>query len=74
MEEPIPDGPMKGSCIPKETLEKLKDDYYAYRGWDLETGNPTPEKLVELGLEFAIPDVQKPALSVSVREVEAARA
>jgi len=57
MEEPIPEGPMKGSCIPKETLERLKDDYYSYRGWDLKTGNPTREKLVELGLDFAIKDI-----------------
>jgi len=57
MEEPIPEGPMKGSCIPKETLERLKNDYYSYRGWDLKTGNPTKEKLIELGLEFAIEDV-----------------
>ncbi|HZK66668.1 MAG TPA: aldehyde ferredoxin oxidoreductase family protein [Chloroflexota bacterium] len=55
MEEEVPSGPMKGSRIPRETLEKLKDDYYAYRGWDMKTGNPTPEKLVELGMEFAIP-------------------
>jgi aldehyde:ferredoxin oxidoreductase len=57
MEEPIPDGPMKGSIIPKETLERLKDDYYTYRGWDLKTGNPTKEKLIELGLDFVIPDL-----------------
>jgi len=57
MEEPIPEGPMKGSYIPKETLERLKNDYYAYRGWDLKTGNPTREKLIELGLEFAMKDV-----------------
>ncbi|MCE5283616.1 MAG: aldehyde ferredoxin oxidoreductase family protein [Deltaproteobacteria bacterium] len=57
MEEPVPDGPMKGSVITRETLERLKDDYYTYRGWDLKTGNPTPEKLTELGLEFAIPDL-----------------
>ncbi len=57
MEEPIPEGPMKGSVISRETLEKLKDDYYSYRGWDLLTGNPTGEKLVELGLDFAIEDV-----------------
>ena len=59
MEEPIPEGPMKGSYIPKETLERLKNDYYSYRGWDLKTGNPTKEKLVELGLEFAVKDVAK---------------
>ncbi len=57
MEEPVPEGPMQGSHIPKETLERLKDDYYAYRGWDLKTGNPTKEKLTELGLDFAIKDV-----------------
>ena len=56
MEEPIPEGPMKGSVIPKATLEQLKDDYYAYRGWDLKTGNPTKEKLAELNLEFAAKD------------------
>ncbi len=57
MEEPVPEGPMQGSYIPKETLERLKDDYYTYRGWDLKTGNPTKEKLTELGLEFAIKDI-----------------
>ncbi|MGE5617645.1 MAG: aldehyde ferredoxin oxidoreductase C-terminal domain-containing protein, partial [Sphingomonadaceae bacterium] len=56
MEEPIPEGPMKGAVMPRETLERLKNDYYSYRGWDLETGNPTKEKLVELGLEFAVGD------------------
>lgn len=56
-EEPIPEGPMKGSVIPKETLERLKNDYYTYRGWDLKTGNPTEEKLIELGLDFAVKDI-----------------
>ena len=57
MEEPIPEGPMKGSYIPRETLERLKDDYYSFRGWDLKTGNPTKQKLIELGLDFAIEDI-----------------
>jgi len=57
MEEPIPEGPMKGAVMPLETMERLKNDYYSYRGWDLETGNPSKEKLTELGLEFAIADV-----------------
>ena len=57
MEEPVPEGPMKGSYIPKETLERLKDDYFSYRGWDLKTGNPTKEKLIELGLDFAVEDI-----------------
>jgi len=29
-------------------------DYYACRGWDWETGRPTREKLVELGLNEVI--------------------
>jgi aldehyde:ferredoxin oxidoreductase len=57
MEEPVPEGPMQGSVVSRETLERLKDDYYAYRGWDPKTGNPTKEKLSELGLEFAVKDV-----------------
>ncbi len=57
MEEPVPEGPMKGSYIPKETLERLKDDYFSYRGWNLKTGNPTKEKLMELGLDFAVKDI-----------------
>ena len=56
MEEPVPEGPMKGSLISKQTLERLKDDYYSYRGWDPKTGNPTKEKLAELDLEFAAKD------------------
>jgi len=56
-EEPIPEGPMKGSVVPKPVLERMKDDYYQYRGWDRKTGNPTKEKLKELGLDFAVKDV-----------------
>jgi aldehyde:ferredoxin oxidoreductase len=57
MEEPVPDGPMAGSVITRETLERLKNEYYSYRGWDPQTGNPSKEKLTELGLEFAIKDL-----------------
>ena len=32
-------------------LEPMLDEYYRARGWDVETGLPTPEKLAELGLE-----------------------
>ncbi|HEX9016062.1 MAG TPA: aldehyde ferredoxin oxidoreductase family protein [Chloroflexota bacterium] len=55
-DEPVPDGPMKGAVVSRETLERLKNDYYSYRGWDLESGNPSREKLVDLGLEFAVGD------------------
>ena len=50
MNEPIPDGKLKGRYCPKEELDKMLDQYYALRGWTRD-GIPTPEKLQELGLK-----------------------
>ncbi|MDQ7784583.1 MAG: aldehyde ferredoxin oxidoreductase family protein [Desulfomonilaceae bacterium] len=55
--DPLPEGPAKGMVMDESLLEELKDAYYEYRGWDLATGKPTPEKLRELGLEDLIPDM-----------------
>jgi aldehyde:ferredoxin oxidoreductase len=30
----------------------MLDEYYAVRGWDVETGSPTRTKFVELGLGY----------------------
>jgi len=46
LEEPLPDGPSKGEI---EDLGKMLPEYYNLRGWTNE-GVPTPEKLLELGL------------------------
>ncbi|RLA92216.1 MAG: aldehyde ferredoxin oxidoreductase, partial [Deltaproteobacteria bacterium] len=46
-EEPAPGGPGKGTVV---DIEAMLNEYYKERGWD-EEGNPTPEKLSELGLE-----------------------
>jgi len=51
MQDPLPEGAAKGMVVDKDDLEKMKDAYYDYRGWDLASGIPTPEKLTELGLE-----------------------
>jgi aldehyde:ferredoxin oxidoreductase len=40
-------GPSAGSVL---ELEPMLDEYYRARGWEVETGLPTHEKLVELGL------------------------
>ncbi|WP_406677795.1 aldehyde ferredoxin oxidoreductase family protein [Moorella sp. ACPs] len=48
----IPDGPSAGARV--ESLDLMLDGYYEAMGWDKQTGLPTPEKLRELGLEFAI--------------------
>ncbi|MDY7035622.1 MAG: aldehyde ferredoxin oxidoreductase C-terminal domain-containing protein [Thermodesulfobacteriota bacterium] len=34
----------------EEDIEKMKDEYYAERGWNVEKGIPTKEKLEEIGL------------------------
>jgi aldehyde:ferredoxin oxidoreductase len=33
-----------------QELEDAKDQYYAFSGWDLSTGNPTTEKITEMSL------------------------
>jgi aldehyde:ferredoxin oxidoreductase len=58
-EQPLENGPYKGEVLDKEKFEKMKDEYYEIRGWNKNTGIPTKDKLVELGLDDvaqAIPD------------------
>jgi aldehyde:ferredoxin oxidoreductase len=52
--EPIPEGPSKGCYCPPEELDRMLDEYYDLRGWSRD-GIPTPERLRDLGLAFAIP-------------------
>jgi len=37
--------------LDRADLAHMLDDYYEERGWDIETGHPTPEKLTQLGLK-----------------------
>jgi len=48
VEEPLPDGPFKGLRFEQE---KMLDEYYRARGWDVESGMPTARGLSKLGLE-----------------------
>jgi aldehyde:ferredoxin oxidoreductase len=48
LREPKPDGPTKGAVVP---LEELKDRFYTAMGYDLATGNPTPQVVERLGIE-----------------------
>jgi aldehyde:ferredoxin oxidoreductase len=52
--EPLPDGPASGYVPP---LEEMLRAYYLFRGWDTESGKPTPSKLSELGLEWMTKDI-----------------
>ncbi len=47
LEDPIPDGPSKGSKISVEEMNRMLDDYMTFRKWTAD-GVPTPEKLKEL--------------------------
>ena len=50
VDEPLPEGPSKGAKLDRKTISGLLDEYYGLRGWDMASGNPTREKLDELGL------------------------
>ena len=54
--EPYQDGGSAGYVPP---ITEMLEAYYTARGWDPETGKPTPEKLVELGLEWVAQDIWK---------------
>jgi aldehyde:ferredoxin oxidoreductase len=50
-DEALPTGPHIGQNLSQISFEKMKDEYYALRGWDRATGSPTNIKLRELELE-----------------------
>ncbi len=54
LHEPVVDGPSKGLRVDPDTFPALLEQYYAVMGWDIKTGNPTPGKLMELGLEWTL--------------------
>ena len=41
----------KGMTLDRDAFEKMKDEYYAIRGWDVKTGLPTREGLEALDLK-----------------------
>ena len=47
---PIPDGYQEGRKLDRKKFEKMKDEYYALRGWDVATGFPRRSTLEKLGL------------------------
>ena|GEM_PF-3104783 len=52
-EDPVPEGETKGTTLDRERFAELLRTYYELRGWD-ENGIPTPQKLMELGLDEAL--------------------
>jgi len=62
-QERIPSSPLK--VLNREAFEKMKNEYFKVRGWDISTGNPKREKLKELGLGEVIKDLEKSKLRKS---------
>jgi aldehyde:ferredoxin oxidoreductase len=54
----------KGEVVDREKFEKLKDEYYQLRGWDVVSGLQTKAKLKELGLPDIAADLESRQLLV----------
>ncbi len=48
-----------GTPLSREDCERLLDDYYDERGWDIKRGIPTEETLVGHGLEDVAEDLRE---------------
>jgi len=55
----IPLATCEGRPVTMETFNTMLDEYYEERGWDIQTGNPTTEKLEELDLGDVADDLHK---------------
>jgi len=56
LEDPVPSGPTKGQVC--DISDEFIHEYYSNRGWDLDTGIPTEEKLTELGLDDVVAELK----------------
>lgn len=54
----------KGAVVERDAFERVKDEYYASRGWDVTSGIQTKKKLAELGLDDIVPDLEQRGLVV----------
>ena len=52
----------KGAVVDREGFEKMKDEYYQSRQWDVATGLQTKAKLAELELEDITPELEQRGL------------
>ncbi len=54
----------KGAVVDRKQFEKMKDEYYHLRGWDVATGLQTKAQLEELGLGDVAQEMEKRNLLV----------
>ena len=48
-----------GKVLERADFEKMKDEYYTFRDWDIETGLQNKELLNRLKLSFAADELEK---------------
>jgi aldehyde:ferredoxin oxidoreductase len=53
-----------GAVVDREEFERMKDEYYRLRGWDVASGLQTRKKLYELDLKDIAFDLEKRGLVV----------
>jgi aldehyde:ferredoxin oxidoreductase len=56
---PLNSGPQEGFVIKKSNFNKMLDDYYECRGWEMESGVPTRETLEKLDLKDVADDLKR---------------
>jgi aldehyde:ferredoxin oxidoreductase len=54
----------RGMVVEKDQFEKMKDEYYGHRQWDIKTGLQTVSKLQQLGLNDVALDLANRGLAV----------
>jgi len=52
----------KGSVVERDKFEKMMDEYYTVRNWDVTTGLQKKETLEDLGLDDIIPELKDKGL------------
>ena len=57
--EEIPLMGCEGKVVSADDVDRLLDDYYEERGWDIKNGVPLRDKLVALGLTNVATDLQR---------------
>ena len=58
---------LKGGVVDREAFEKMKDEYYQLREWDVATGLQTRAQLEEVGLRDVAQDLERRGLVVVPR-------
>lgn len=52
----------KGKTVDRKEFERMKDEYYLLRGWDVASGMQTKGKLQKLGLDFLLGEMEERGL------------